>query len=184
MRDNIDARQADKITAFKCAAIVGTLQEGVVVTIRGSKKVVKSFSSLRKMWKAELYRYAKLVPRPSDVDAMELVLQNDGVTAQALEPERLSDFELSQNMMELADVATMLRGVLESNAALTSPIVSSMAAATTMNNVMMSFLSALGSRSSSRRSLNSCSIVKSTIGIGGIPKDWLFCCVAMGQSLP
>ena len=46
------------------------------------------------------------------------------------------------------------------------------------NNVMMSSLSAAGSRSSSRLSLKLCSIVSSNTGIGGTPGyDGSCCCV-------
>ena len=76
MTKKIDSRQVEKIQAFRQIAIYAALMGEVTISSGkgGAQRVVTKFSQLRALFKRELYRYAKLVPRPSDVDFAELAL--------------------------------------------------------------------------------------------------------------
>ena len=75
MERKIDSRQAEKIKAFRQMALYAAITGEVVVTLKGgAQRSITKFSALRALFKKELYRYAKLVPRPSDVDYAEMLL--------------------------------------------------------------------------------------------------------------
>ena len=76
MSKHIDGRQLEKIAAFRHAAIYAALTGEVSLVVKGSKKVVTKFSSLRATFKKEIYRYSKLVPTPSDVDYAEMLMMD------------------------------------------------------------------------------------------------------------
>ena len=72
-------------------------------------KSVKSFATLRKIFKAELYRYAKLVPRPSDVDfAMGPLGDKEEVDQQDSQETEPIDEQLLQDLQSLGEPASKI----------------------------------------------------------------------------
>ena len=57
----------------------------VKLTVRGTLKQIRGFASLRRTFKAELYKYARLVPRVSD-DDYEDITKPEGEAADDLPP--------------------------------------------------------------------------------------------------
>eukprot|EP00972_Heterocapsa_arctica_P108430 15969741-Heterocapsa_arctica.AAC.1 len=69
MVDHIDDRQKARVEAFRVIALYGLLHGEVkLMTSNGVERPIKGLAALRKAFKTELYKFAKLVPRPSDVD--------------------------------------------------------------------------------------------------------------------
>jgi hypothetical protein len=58
-----------KIAAFKHVCLVAAAQKQVTIKFRGKNRLVKGFSLLKKIWKADIYKAMKtLKARPSDAD--------------------------------------------------------------------------------------------------------------------
>ena len=73
----IDERQHSKSQAFWLAALYGVVNGSVVLTVHGKTRTIKAFSLLRKVFKSDVYRCAKLAPRVSDVDFLPGEAIND-----------------------------------------------------------------------------------------------------------
>ena len=106
-------------------------------------QVVKQFSVLRRIFKAELYRYAKLGPRPSDVDCEELLADNlePGSAAAAIAKGPSTDECIAHEILVTSDVASALTSAVIDTSVLNTPVMSSMSAARNMNAVMMALFS-------------------------------------------
>ena len=73
----IDPRVTEKAEAFKLAALYGACVGHVPLTVRGGKrKLIRGFTPLGKLFKADVYRGASLRPRPSDTDFVGQTLED------------------------------------------------------------------------------------------------------------
>eukprot|EP00972_Heterocapsa_arctica_P078111 11520897-Heterocapsa_arctica.AAC.1 len=93
MVDHIDNRQKARVDAFKVIALYGLLHGEVKLASNGVQKPIKGLAGLRKAFKTELYKYAKLVPRPSDVDFDLNGVLMDTAAARAAGREQADDDE-------------------------------------------------------------------------------------------
>ena len=72
MLERIGSKQNAKVNSFKFVALYGATEVAVkmAVNVNGKPgvKEIRGFSQVRKLFKQEIYRMAKLKPRTSDED--------------------------------------------------------------------------------------------------------------------
>jgi hypothetical protein len=109
MVDHIDDRQKARVEAFRVIALYGLLHGEVkLMTTNGVEKPIKGLAALRKLFKIELYKFAKLLPRPSDVDFdLDGVLMDTAAARAGEEPDVDEDISDEALLTEAFDLKTM-----------------------------------------------------------------------------
>ena len=130
---------AECITAFKHVGINGALNGGVELTLPPGNKFVKGFKLLTKTWKSALYRYARLQPRPSDIDFadgddLELSMLDGGQDMR--QTVGLTAESVAHEMEEYEDVVGAIISCIEA-APVDVPIIMHQGAAACLNQTMM-----------------------------------------------
>ena len=94
----LDERQAEKIAAFQQIVLFASLKDGIKLYIRGVPRVLKSWRRLRIVMISNVMRIAKITPKASDPDAVEVLGDSSpslsALSSHALKP---SDSECEPN---------------------------------------------------------------------------------------
>lgn len=144
MRKLDPSDQHNIVNGFKFMAMVGAMSGKVPLMAAGNPKETSSFVFLRKGVKAAFYRYARLLPRPSDVDFApgEELGEFDGssIKKDVITPTVVNDTadEMKVVLSHMTDFCKAVNFSL--------PLIANPALATLLNNTMMLMLTQAAAR--------------------------------------
>ncbi len=132
----IDSNQEQKYNNFMLLSVYAQLTGAVQLRINSSNKLVKKWSSVRKLMKADAYKAASLAPRTSDVDFSGDAADN---TLQVEADNSMSDDYMKALIDEVADAVEEVSKHCEANAPMV-PVIAHPSAATALNQSMLEVL--------------------------------------------
>ena len=142
----IDPRQHAKARPFRLACFYGELgpeKEGVPCKRNGRAVSINGFIRLNILFKADVYRSGKLMPRLSDADFMDKTDVDDGMDTGDDDQKKLAEkrLEITAQCGELQEHAESFVAYLREEKPVDVPIMVQMGGAKAMNRTMLQLLS-------------------------------------------
>ena len=139
----IDPNQKAKYDAFIIIGLYAQIVGCVTLRVAGTDKVVKKWSLVRMLQKADAYKAALLAPRPSDADfAGDDSKDGRGFGMEVSGEEVMSESYVRELVQEVELAATEMEKYFASNR-IGSPMLALASAATALNQTMLAVLTSL-----------------------------------------
>jgi len=177
----LDGRQSGKVIEFFMCFLFSILNDVLPTGVKsadGKESTIKSWNTLRKLMKNEIYKAAKLAPRPSDVDFGDYNALEDQLSLED-EPQAIvpRDDEILEAAMEFKAEAGRLSSFVQSNQIYTLPVVTHGSYGAVVNQTMLATLTHMNTVGGSLQSQEIAAALLAEKAVeqivASIPIEWL-----------